>query len=292
MKTFFTFLEEHIIIKELFTDKDVGLPTEHAYQETYGNKKDITADIFHVSFPDHVDKGIIEISKRPGSEPGVAAVNFTMPGSRYGVPSHIKKTFDKAYQKHYKSLGTISPPYPPGDKRHEIARRMALKDTTAVHGEGAVEPWISPEEDQVVSKRDESAKHHTFAMFNAVSRTLKQYVKDNPDIKNIKFTATDDNSKHKLYRKFTMRNRGYMTFNRNYEPVFNIPVNDHAKNHNVQENFLDGKNPEDKGDMARHGLKGKSINQLKAIRSSKTASPRQKQLAHWFINMHHQDNPS
>jgi len=52
------------------------------------------------------------------------------------------------------------------------------------------------------------------------------------------------------------------------------------------ENFMDGKNPQDKGDMARHGLKGKSIAQLKKVRSSSTASPRKKQLAHWFINMH------
>ena len=48
---------------------------------------------------------------------------------------------------------------------------------------------------------------------------------------------------------------------------------------------MDGRNPQDKGDMARHGLKGKSIAQLKKIRSSETASPRQKQLAHWRINM-------
>jgi len=54
----------------------------------------------------------------------------------------------------------------------------------------------------------------------------------------------------------------------------------------VLENFMDGKNPEDKGDMARHGLKGMSIAQLKKIRSSDDASPRKKQLAHWFINMH------
>jgi hypothetical protein len=52
------------------------------------------------------------------------------------------------------------------------------------------------------------------------------------------------------------------------------------------ENFQDGRNPQDKDDMARHGLKGKSITQLKAVRASKTASPRAKQLAHWFINMH------
>ena len=51
------------------------------------------------------------------------------------------------------------------------------------------------------------------------------------------------------------------------------------------ETFQDGRNPGDKGDMARHGLKGKSITQLKKVRSSDSATPREKQLAHWRINM-------
>lgn len=55
------------------------------------------------------------------------------------------------------------------------------------------------------------------------------------------------------------------------------------------ENFLDGRNPEDKGDMARHGLKNKTIAQLKKIRASSKATPRQKQLAHWYINMHKEE---
>ena len=37
--------------------------------------------------------------------------------------------------------------------------------------------------------------------------------------------------------------------------------------------------------MARHGLKDKSITQLKKVRSSNSATPREKQLAHWRINM-------
>jgi putative chitinase len=54
----------------------------------------------------------------------------------------------------------------------------------------------------------------------------------------------------------------------------------------VNENFADGKNPQDKGDSARHGIKkGSSITDLKKIRSSDTASARKKQLAHWQINM-------
>jgi putative chitinase len=52
------------------------------------------------------------------------------------------------------------------------------------------------------------------------------------------------------------------------------------------ENFADGKNPQDKGDSARHGIPKKaSISALKKIRSSDSASPRKKQLAHWQINM-------
>ena len=54
----------------------------------------------------------------------------------------------------------------------------------------------------------------------------------------------------------------------------------------VAENFADGRNPQHKGDSARHGIpKHATIAQLEKIRSSKTASPRKKQLAHWQINM-------
>ena len=52
----------------------------------------------------------------------------------------------------------------------------------------------------------------------------------------------------------------------------------------LRENFADGRNPQDKGDSARHGLKGKSATELRAIRSSDSASPRKKQLAHWLLN--------
>lgn len=52
------------------------------------------------------------------------------------------------------------------------------------------------------------------------------------------------------------------------------------------ENFIDGKNPQDKGDSKRHGINTKgSDSSLKKIRSSDSASPRKKQLAHWLLNM-------
>ena len=57
----------------------------------------------------------------------------------------------------------------------------------------------------------------------------------------------------------------------------------------MTENFKDGRNPQDKGDMARHGLKNKTIAQLKKVRGSDSASPRKKQLAHFYINMHSEE---
>ena len=58
------------------------------------------------------------------------------------------------------------------------------------------------------------------------------------------------------------------------------------KNVEFNENFADGKGPGRKGDSKRAGIpKGATIAQLKRIRSSKTASARKKQLAHWQINM-------
>lgn len=54
----------------------------------------------------------------------------------------------------------------------------------------------------------------------------------------------------------------------------------------IKENFQDGSNPKDKGDAKRHGLSGKqSSSSLKKVRSSDSASPRKKQLAHWILNM-------
>lgn len=66
-------------------------------------------------------------------------------------------------------------------------------------------------------------------------------------------------------------------------------LNEDAEVMHTNENFIDGKGPGKSGDAARHGLKGKSAAELKKIRSSETASPRKKQLAHWMLNMHHNE---
>jgi len=69
-------------------------------------------------------------------------------------------------------------------------------------------------------------------------------------------------------------------------PIKIIDFDKNAKTQKIGENFADGRNPQDRGDSARHGIrKGMSIAQLKKIRSSDSASARKKQLAHWQINM-------
>jgi len=67
---------------------------------------------------------------------------------------------------------------------------------------------------------------------------------------------------------------------------FNKQYPDYLHSKPVMENFDDGRNPQDKGDSARHGIKkGISLAALDKITHSKTASPRKKQLAHWQANM-------
>jgi hypothetical protein len=71
-------------------------------------------------------------------------------------------------------------------------------------------------------------------------------------------------------------------FNKKYPEYLNSkPITE-----TLDENFADGRNPQDKGDSARHGIKkGSSLAALDKIVHSKTASPRKKQLAHWQANM-------
>lgn len=56
------------------------------------------------------------------------------------------------------------------------------------------------------------------------------------------------------------------------------------------ENFADGRNPGDKGSLKQivtrmFGPGDVTVTKAKKILSSKTASKRAKQLAHWFVNM-------
>jgi DNA-directed RNA polymerase subunit M/transcription elongation factor TFIIS len=55
------------------------------------------------------------------------------------------------------------------------------------------------------------------------------------------------------------------------------------KSESVKENFADGKNPQDKGDSARHGIpKGATMAELE---KAAKAPGRKGQLARWQINM-------
>lgn len=56
------------------------------------------------------------------------------------------------------------------------------------------------------------------------------------------------------------------------------------KTHDIDENFADGRNPQDKGDSKRHGVPTKSsVSNLRKF--AKSHSGRAAQLAHWMANM-------
>lgn len=50
-----------------------------------------------------------------------------------------------------------------------------------------------------------------------------------------------------------------------------------------QENFADGKNPQDKGDSKRHGINTKAS--VSSLRKTAKQGGRKGQLAHWLTNM-------
>ncbi len=97
--------------------------------------------------------------------------------------------------------------------------------------------------------------------------------------------ALDHNERHKGEYKIMMWDKR----RRDWEWDNTVQGKGYAKElvmDKLDENFQDGRNPQDKGDSVRHGIPKKaSISALKKIRSSSTASKRKKQLAHWQINM-------
>ncbi len=55
------------------------------------------------------------------------------------------------------------------------------------------------------------------------------------------------------------------------------------KNTDVEENFADGRNPQDKGDSKRHGINTKAS--VSSLRKTAKQGGRKGQLAHWLANM-------
>jgi len=102
-----------------------------------------------------------------------------------------------------------------------------------------------------------------------------------------KIKNSDRSHAHKIQAAVAMEQRAKVMGKAAAAGVYRKFINSMKKKtfKELRENFQDGRNPQDKGDMARHGLKGKSITQLKKVRSSSSATPREKQLAHWRINM-------
>jgi len=94
-------------------------------------------------------------------------------------------------------------------------------------------------------------------------------------------------SRAKLYDRLVQRYArawGYRAFRADNGSIVRYELSRIQKS--MEENFADGKNPQDKGDSRRHGIpKKSSLSSLDKIVQSKTASPRKKQLAHWQANM-------
>lgn len=53
--------------------------------------------------------------------------------------------------------------------------------------------------------------------------------------------------------------------------------------HSIEENFADGKNPQDKGDSKRYGINTKAS--VSSLRKTAKQGGRKGQLAHWLANM-------
>jgi pyrimidine deaminase RibD-like protein len=87
-----------------------------------------------------------------------------------------------------------------------------------------------------------------------------------------------DPSQHNEHNAYTLEE----TANQDIERLCKQYADTFLKN-NIEENFADGKHPEDKGDSARHGIpKHASISSLRKIAHQ---GGRKGQLAHWQANM-------
>lgn len=62
-----------------------------------------------------------------------------------------------------------------------------------------------------------------------------------------------------------------------------VRVNNCVPNESIDENFADGKNPQDKGDAKRHGVDTKGS--VSSLRKTAKQGGRKGQLAHWMANM-------
>ena len=84
--------------------------------------------------------------------------------------------------------------------------------------------------------------------------------------------------------------RSFVAFNKHGDKW--VPVDDeseryidifHKELEKLEENFADGKNPQDKGDAKRHGINTKAS--VSSLRKTAKQGGRKGQLAHWLANM-------
>lgn len=112
-------------------------------------------------------------------------------------------------------------------------------------------------------------------------------------------TAKNDDGRRKKFRvkapseraaveKFTIHNNRAMILKVTREETPFGNTSDTMKNlkireQDVEENFADGRNPQDKGDSKRHGIDTKAS--VSSLRNTAKEGGRKGQLAHWLANM-------
>ena len=138
--------------------------------------------------------------------------------------------------------------------------------------------------DHRILQAEYTAKDHRHAekfieVINKISEQMDHFTEVTQDVAEVRVRTTTSDVKGLTLLDFEIAMRiDKMAEKMDVEQIRSIG--------NFDENFADGRNPQDKGDSRRHGIpKGATISQLKKIRSSDSASPRKKQLAHWQINM-------
>ena len=247
MKKLSVFIKEQASLNELFSGKS-KLPVNHVWQE----KRDVLSlppsvyssggipspsqfrtidqsikDTYHVNLPDHLDPGVITIHRHSlQKKPGIAEVHFSMPPKGYGVPSDIKKTYDKAYQGSYKKLRNE---LPASETLHDKARQEARMAVAANHGIDDLSKWSRSYEVQRMSRSKEGAETHTIGMFSAVAKAMRHHVANNSDTKEFQFSASNDldntKSRKKLYTALAKRYNGRISRDPDGQPMYHIPVN-------------------------------------------------------------------
>jgi len=127
-------------------------------------------------------------------------------------------------------------------------------------------------------------------VLDAIQKYIKKYKPEKLSFsasKQIDIDADDvehfnPESRAKLYTRLVQRYAGAWGYQAQVDDEGDVVI--YQLTRAMQENFADGRNPQDKGDSKRHGINTKaSVSSLR--KTAKNSSGRKQQLAHWLANM-------